>query len=479
VLKSRAWDEKAALISVAFLLILPAWLRAGTNVEWSWPLTWSALMVAGFLGFLSWNRRRTDVSGSSSDSASFLRFRDPVFALGLLFMLLLVVQWWNAGRLLYYDSATTSWNYSEPRHAGWPSAITRAEARQMLDWFLPAWIIVLAVRSPGFSTRAIRKLWRVVAYHAGLLALFGLVNYAFGSTHMFGFVPMRLHFFATFGYPNHAGSYFMLGLCLSTALLSWELGGAREGVNRGRVVALIAVMALCYVGAVFSLSRLAILLATALLPVMVFFLIASVWPALPTVQRVHVVATSLAIMGLAVVLTLRAWAGRRYEREFKPERDSINFMDRETSFRLVQITVGHSHVDGSSVGRGGRVGLSLSDRALSAASGSGGVSLRARRMCTTIPLNSSPNSDWWVEPAWPVWSACWRSRRGGNGHPHVPLWWMPLLGCALVGGQSLIDLPFRSPAVLALWLLMLAGSARVIPPPPPGDTRTPSCRLNC
>jgi hypothetical protein len=462
VLKSRAWDEKAALISVAFLLILPAWLRAGTNVEWSWPLTWSALMVAGFLGFLSWNRRRTDVSGSSSDSASFLRFRDPVFALGLLFMLLLVVQWWNAGRLLYYDSATTSWNYSEPRHAGWPSAITRAEARQMLDWFLPAWIIVLAVRSPGFSTRAIRKLWRVVAYHAGLLALFGLVNYAFGSTHMFGFVPMRLHFFATFGYPNHAGSYFMLGLCLSTALLSWELGGAREGVNRGRVVALIAVMALCYVGAVFSLSRLAILLATALLPVMVFFLIASVWPALPTVQRVHVVATSLAIMGLAVVLTLGL--GREaIRREFKPEDDHKTFMDRETSFRWFQITSAMQiWMDHPWVGVGGWGYRYLMGHYLPA---------DQWRRITEGKANVHNDPAQFLAEFGLVGGACmagvvgllalaaWRQR-----HPHVPLWWMPLLGCALVGGQSLIDLPFRSPAVLALWLLMLAGSARVIPP---------------
>ena len=462
VVKSRGWDEKAALLSIALLLILPVWLRAGTNPEWSWPLTWVALLVAGFLGILSWNRRQTDSTGVSPVPAPFLSFRDPIFGLGLLFMLLLVVQWWNAGRLLYYDPATTSWNYSEPRHAGWPSAITRAEARQMLDWFLPAWIIVLAVRSPGFTSRAIRKLWRVVAYHAGLLALFGLVNYAFGATHMFGFVPMRLHFFATFGYPNHAGSYFMLGLCLSTALLSWELAGAREGVNRGRIMALIAVMALCYVGAVFSLSRLAILLATALLPVLVFFLVASVWSKLPAVQRVHVIATSLAIMGLAVVLTLGL--GREaIRREFKPEDDNKTFMDRETSFRWFQITSAfHIWMDHPWVGVGGWGYRYLMGHYLPA---------DQWRRITEGKANVHNDPAQFLAEFGLVGGVCmtgvvgvlvlasWRKR-----HPHAPLWWMPLLGCALVGGQSLIDLPFRSPAVLTLWLLMLAGSARVIPP---------------
>lgn len=468
VVNTRAWDEKAALIAICILILLPVWLRAGTNAEWSWPLTWVALLVLGILVLLSWNRRRSVASGASSSPAPFLRLRDPVFGLGLLFMLLLIAQWWNAGRLLYYDPVTTSWNYSEPRHPGWPSAITRSEARQMLDWFLPAWIIVMAIRSPGFSSRAIRKMWRVVAYHAGILAMFGLVNYAVGSTHMLGFVPMRLHFFATFGYPNHAGSYFMMGLCLSTALLSWELGGGREGVHRGRMVALIAVMILCYVGAVFSLSRLAILLATALLPVLVFFLIASVWAKLPAVQRVHVIAISLAMLGLALVLTLGL--GREaIRREFKPEADNKTFMERETSFRLFQFTSAiHIWMDHPWVGVGGWGYRYLMGHY---------VPVDQWRRITEGKANVHNDPAQFLAEFGLVGGACmtgvigmlglaaWRNR-----HPRVPLWWMPLLGCALVGGQSLIDLPFRSPAVLALWLMLLAGTSRVIPPRRPAGT---------
>lgn len=459
--KVRSWDEKAALISVAALLVIPVWLRAGTNPDWSWPMTWVALLVTGFLVILSWKRCVIGPAGFAVP-APFIRWRDPIAALGFLFLLLLLAQWWNAGRLLFYDPATAAWSYSEPRHPGWPSAITRAEARQMLDWFFPALILVLALRSPGFTGRMIRKLWRVVAYHAGIVALFGLANYAWGATHMLGLLPMQLHFFATFGYPNHAGSYFLMTMCLSAALLSWELAGDRDGLKRGRVMALAAVLVLSYMGAVFSLSRLAILLATAILPLLVFFLIASVWSKLQAVQRMHLIAVSLAVMGLAMVLTMGL--GREaIRREFKPEADNKTFLDRETSFRWFQITSAfHIWQDHPWVGVGGWGYRYLMGHYLPK---------EQWRRITDGKANVHNDPIQFLAEFGLVGAACltgvvglllvagWRNR-----HLHTPLWWMPLLGCALVGGQSMIDLPFRSSAVMALWLLLLAGAVRVVPP---------------
>ena len=51
--------------------------------------------------------------------------------------------------------------------------------------------------------------------------------------------------------------------------------------------------------------------------------------------------------------------------------------------------------------------------------------------------------------------------RAKTGYP--PLVLLPLLGVSLVGLQSLIDLPFRSPAVLILWLICLGAASHVLP----------------
>lgn len=451
-----------AVVLVSVLMMYPTWLRGGTHAAWTWPLPWIA--VAGLLLWLLVSRR----SGVESGRAA-LSLRDPVFWLGLLFLLLLVVQWWNAGRALYYDVATRAWSYSPPRHPLLPSAITTAEARQMLDWFVPAWVILAVMRSPSLGSRATRVIWRIAVINAGALAIFGLIQFASGSTNMYWFVPMRPHFFASFGYPNHAGSYFVMCECLAAALLVYELkanGGRRRRV---RLLFLSLAFLLSLMGANFALSRASIILSWLLLIPIGAIAGRVVWRSLRPVQRVNLTVASLALIVLAALLTIGL--GREAIRtEFKPEDDQKTFLDREANFRWFQLeTAFQMWRDNPWFGVGGWGYRYLmahylpTDQWHRVSEGKANVHNDPAQFLSEFGAVGAGAMTGIV-----VTLVCSVGRRRKEFDAMVAL---PMLGVGAVALQSLIDLPFRSPAVLYLWLIILAGAGdrrnRNNPSPPP------------
>ena len=162
--------ERGAIGAVCLLAFYPAWLRGGTHAPWTLPLPWLALVSLVLLGALAWIESRRERAAGRPSPPAWIPWRDLVLWMGLVFLLLLATQYMNAGRVLYFDTAARAWTYSEPRWAGWPSAITATESRQMLDWFVPAWAILLALRSPRHGTRARRELWRGGARHQDWLS---------------------------------------------------------------------------------------------------------------------------------------------------------------------------------------------------------------------------------------------------------------------------------------------------------------------
>jgi hypothetical protein len=466
-------DERIVVWIIFLLAALPAWLRGGTHAPWTQPVLVFSIVSFLVLVGLSWARRRRPGVDPSGAPGSFINLRDPLFWLGAAFLLLLVLQWWNAGRVLFYDSADKAWAYSPPRHVGWPSAITRLEARQMLDWFVPAWVILVAIRSPGFSAVAVRRVWRLMVFNAALLALFGIVQFISGTTRMYWLVQMRPHFFASFGYPNHAGSYFLMTMCMAAGLLAHDIGPGGGFARWARRIGLGAAFLLSLVGANLSLSRLAVMLSWLLVIPLAALWIRFLWPRLEPVRRVHVVAAALAIISLAGLLTLGL--GRdAIRKEFKPEDDNKTFMDRETSFRWFQMKSavqvwrdhpwcgvggwGYRYLIGHYVPRDlwrkiteGKANVHNDPVQFLAEFGLWGAGAMAAVVVILLA------GAWRVRAGWP------------------PIFLLPLMGLVLVWMQSLIDLPFRSPAVVNLWLIALAGVARVAAPrktPPPSPPAT-------
>jgi O-antigen ligase len=448
------------------MALLPAWLRGGTHAPWSWPFLWVALASLGALRAASFPLRRKD-----GRSAPFIRLRDPVLWLGLVLMAVLWLQWWNAGRALYYDAAARAWAYSPPRVPWLPSAITTAEARQMFDWFAPAWAILLIIRSPSVSGRAVRAIWRGLLYNGCALCVFGLVQFFSGTSHMYGFVPMRPHFFASFGYPNHAGSYFLMLQCIAAALAARELAPGGTPIRRRRVAVLGAAFLLSLIGANFALSRLSIIMSWVLLMPIGYFVLRAIWPRLDPARRVHVILISLATVVFAAFLTAGLGADA-IRKEFKPEDDNKTFLERETNFRWFQLkTAAQIWWDHPWFGVGGWGYRYLIAHYLPReewrriTEGKANVHNDPLQFLAEFGLVGGGAIFAIVAV---LVADAWRRRAGAS-----PMWVLPLLGVAVVAGQSLIDLPFRSPAVLALWVIILGGVPRALP-----EARLPHMQLN-
>ena len=152
-----------------------------------------------------------------------LRF--PIFWLGLLFLLYILVQalnpaweyvqndrfWWLQG------VACVDW-----LPAGMHTPFAQASPWRSLMIYASAWLMVCTVWI-GFTRRkSLRILLIVLAVNASGLALFGLIERAMGADRIFWlWKPPAGYFVASFIYRNHAGAYFNLLLAVTCALAFW------------------------------------------------------------------------------------------------------------------------------------------------------------------------------------------------------------------------------------------------------------------
>jgi len=426
-----------------------AWARGGTHVPLQWPLPALGLLVlaaaAAGLGRGWWR----------------VLVKDPVFWLGGVFLLLLAIQSANAGRVLLYDLPRARWFYSPPPVPWLPSAVSRAESLEMLRWFFPAWAAVLAIRAGVLTRRALRLLYVMLACNAGVLAVAGIVQFAAGATSIFGVYPLKGHFFASFGYANHAGSYFNLMFALSAGLLVHDARFFREPERRIRLAILAPVTLVCLVGANFSLSRAGMIFSWALAA---FFAVYATWWIGRVLTRLHRVyfLSGLAVAACAFYLVVGGLARDAIRRELSASeyrtRSSSPLKGEWQMLRTASVKMWKDHPWVGVGGWGFRYMLALymdpaewddmrggyanvhNDTLQSLAEfGATGCTLMAGVVLVlAVPILKSGR---------------WRD----------PLLLFPLAGAGVVWLHSMIDLPFRSPAVLLAWLMILAAMPGQLP----------------
>ncbi len=230
--------------------------------------------------------------------------RDPFFICGALFLTLIAIQTWNTGRLLYFNPIHERWMYTAPPFPYLPWSFNRSESFQMLAWFGPAWALGLALRhGPARSRLANVLLWFVVV-NGALLALAGIIQWVRGDPLLFWHTaPGNRFYFATFFYRNHAGSFMALTLAATLGLLAYHIRWRRNAcasVNVPVVWALGAVIVLLLVAVHTALSRAGILLAWALILLFMLVQFAGVNHKRDRVGRLQigVVLTLLAMIAL-------------------------------------------------------------------------------------------------------------------------------------------------------------------------------------
>ncbi|MBR0057665.1 MAG: O-antigen ligase family protein, partial [Kiritimatiellae bacterium] len=250
----------AVALCVTLFVLWSSWARGGSSIYYVWALPWISLLTLEAMFTLPPRH-----FGESARSAMrhFLRrmVRDPVLYFGAALLVFLLIQWLNGPRELEWIAADSEWRFADPPLPGLPSCVDQDGARQVLLWFTATVVATLAVRNATIQPAKLLIL-RTFSINGALLAVLGLAQAAWSPDKLFWYRPMAVQFFSTFGYPNHAGAFFVLTSAVNMGLLIRAMGGIDE---ENHPILYSVTLVLNILAAYFSLCRAAIVLETALI----------------------------------------------------------------------------------------------------------------------------------------------------------------------------------------------------------------------
>ncbi len=296
----------ASLASVALwggmllCLFASTWLRSGTYAPWQkWLLVGGVLVWAG-TGMRLWRRRQ--------------RVRGGLLTLALLFLLLLVVQYLNAGRLLYLHALSGQWQFALPAVSWLTSAVTRTEAFEMLCWFVPAAGLMVAVREALHASERRAVLWGVLINGTALGLFAGWLRLVEAPS-LYGLFELDGEFIGPFTYDNHAATFFTMLEIVTVGLFARTLQryaatrGHRSQRDRLSSVVLGVMFAVALLAASMSFSRFGLLGSWGVAVASALWLMASLVPRLSSSARFSfwVVACGALLVGALAIWSF--WEG--------------------------------------------------------------------------------------------------------------------------------------------------------------------------
>lgn len=458
---------------LSFLLVFPVWMRGGTRLELMGPIPWMAL---GVLVTLLWQPpvRRDETAQAARMRVWHGFFSDPVLYVGLAFLLLLGLQWWNGPREEIYDPTLNRWIFGPPPRPGLALfCVDRQEAREMLFWFGPLYVALLAARN-GLGREGKMELLKLLAMNAGLAACFGLIQYFSKTDLIYWLVPAKAPFFAAFGYQNHAGSFFVL---MTALLLGFLVRSLVRGEEKEELPWLLPVLILTSFGAIFSRSRAAILLMILLASAGGLYGFKRVRWRYSVQSRTAVLVCLAAFLGVAAYVAavvpgnpVRVEMRGALPEEQKSAGLTEELADRLTGasnpFRPATWNMVNEHLWFGVGGWGYRHYLPHYVEAETTAVfpvGSGNAHNDPLQFLVEFGMFGAGLLALTLGLA--VWPALRRLREIRKPEAWDTRSWLmkiPPLGLALLVGpllilaQGFVDLPFRSPAILWTWFLMLA-----------------------
>jgi O-antigen ligase len=137
---------------------------------------------------------------------------------------LLFIQWWNSGKV-YIPGNKASEILFSPAPIDWlPGAVNTLKSWDMLVWFFPAFALLLMVRHGCPVKRALIIVYWSMLINAAFLAILGILAPQLGNSYLSWRIfililpPYSNSSFSTFGYVNHAASFFLLHLGLTCGM---------------------------------------------------------------------------------------------------------------------------------------------------------------------------------------------------------------------------------------------------------------------
>jgi O-antigen ligase len=317
------------VLHVAVLVVYLTWVHGGTRPEYLSGIPWLTLLLAQLVLLLPQIRKGESLFEAQRRVWRAI-LRDPIFYIGLALSVFLLIQTINDGGEPKMDPTGKFWLYGVP-HISWlPSSVASIESRMMLYWFVPVWVATLAVRH-GMLRGGQRRLFRFMIWNGAVLSLFGFIQNFSGTQSLYWITPLPGYFFATFGYPNVAGAFFVLMFMASAGLWFQEtVSGKRDNKPHWLLIPL----AINFAGAIGSLSRAAILLAGILLVLSAIYCLAAAWSRMGLGVQIKVV-----VVGALLIAVMSALYIAFPSSNLKKEINDINgetFYDQTIGLREYQ-----------------------------------------------------------------------------------------------------------------------------------------------
>jgi len=381
--------------------------------------------------------------------------KDPLLYIGLLLILQLILQWKNAGGTLFMNMITGQYRMTPPPVNGLPFSVEPVLSLHPLAWFAPSVLLLIATRHFLSRSRLKFLLWGMLI-NGAVLAAFGLMQFALGWTRMFGLIEIsgNPHLIASFDYPNHGGAFFYLLFAISIGLLMDALEKKKAPLH----LAAPALLSLLFgTTALASLSRAAVLAVIGIPLSALIVWIGLHYPKFSTASWVNlgIFGGVLSVLFIIGILSLGDGA----------------IMEEFTKGKSIQEEIGEHYTEN----RGFQIPPALDMVKDYPWFGVGGWGYRRFVRCYTTDEQfpkfvATGKANVHCDPVqflaehgtvgfglmtaglgvvlWP-----WRKL---NTWRYRGLALMTLCGTGVVLLHSLIDLPFRCPTVLWLWLLLLA-----------------------
>lgn len=395
------------------------------------------------------------VPGSVAQRARSL-LSDPLLYTGAALLVLLGLHWWNAW---WPEFGPDDWFDGEPRVAWLPAAVTAPEARLVFLNFLNAITVALCIRH-GISTRAgLRMLYGVVLCSAFALGVFGIVQYVSGTNSIYWVWPRERHFFASFYYENHAAQYFLMMFCLAAGWSAYVLCARAERITRSRLIRIAALVAVLFLSTVFSMSRTGIVLVCISGGVAVYYVLRHLPRYVTSYARLSA-ATGLIAIGIFGLVLVSGTIGQDIREDFTARRPGQTLIGYSYQVRAWQWEAAMKMWEQRPVFGVGSYGfryfvpLYTAPEYLRLLSGQSAGNVHndaVHYLCELGAAGALLLTGNLVVLIAPLV----RSKRMKREIVAIPL-----MGVGMVALHSLYDLPFRSPAVLAAWILILVGSTR-------------------
>jgi O-antigen ligase len=178
----------------------------------------------------------------------------------------------------------------------------------MLKWFFPAFIALMILRHAFSEPRMVMILTWGMIINATLLAIFGFIapvlmrNYPMWLTPIFP--KQSAFFFSTFGYPNHAASYFVLHLGLASGFLFLYYKDRKQGKHLLPVLAaLLCIILLLFFAIQMTRCRYAMLFSWLIAAsFIIYFLYLSTWKNTGEKQKIRLISGGITFLLIMISL---------------------------------------------------------------------------------------------------------------------------------------------------------------------------------